>query len=123
LRAKGIAVNKTDPQASTTAASFTLTLEATEVNNATIRFNVVSGTVDINGTQYAITGGNGAVIRNRHGFVLQAQGTSPEGKAVTLKLAGRYFWMWDRIYVARIAGALQTENAKISLLLRAAIRV
>jgi len=119
LRAKGIAVN----QGAVTPAGFALSLQATQINATTIEFNVVSGTVDINGTQYTIAGGSGAVVREKHGFVLEAQGTSPDGQSVTLKLAGRYFWMWGRLYVARIAGSLQTGNAKIYLVLRAAIRV
>jgi len=123
LRAKGLAVEKTNGQVVISSAGFTLALEATDVNETIIKFNVISGTVKINETEYMITGGNGAVIRDKHGFLLQAEGTSPEGQSVTLKLAGRYFWMWGRVYVARIAGSLQTDSAKISLVLRAAIRV
>jgi hypothetical protein len=123
LRAKGIAVEKVNGQVVRSSAGFALALEATEVNETIIKFNVISGTVKINETEYAITGGNGAVIRDKHGFLLQAQGTNADGQSVTLKLAGRYFWMWGHLYVARIAGSLQTDSAKISLVLRAAIRV
>lgn len=123
LRAKGLAVEKANGQVVITSAGFALALEATEVNETIIKFDVEGGTVRINGAEYVITGGNGAVIRDKHGFLLQAQGTSPDGQSVTLKLAGRYFWMWGRLYVARIVGSLQTDSAKISLVLRAAIRV
>jgi hypothetical protein len=123
LIAKGIAVEKADSQVVITRAGFALALEATEVNETIIKFNVISGIVKINETEYTITGGNGAVIRDKHGFLLQAQGTSPDGQSVTLKLAGRYFWMWGRLYVARLVGSLQTESAKTSLLLRSVIRV
>lgn len=123
LIAKGIAVEKADSQVVITRAGFALALEATEVNETIIKFNVISGIVRINETEYTITGGNGAVIRDKHGFLLQAQGTSPDGQSVTLKLAGRYFWMWGRLYVARLVGSLQTESAKTSLLLRSVIRV
>ena len=123
LRAKGIAVEKANGQAVITPAGFALALEATEVNETIIKFNVVGGTVRINETEYVITEGNGAVIRDKHGFLLKTQGTSPDGQPVTLKLAGRYFWMWGRLYVARIVGSLQTDSAKILLVLRAAIRV
>jgi hypothetical protein len=70
-----------------------------------------------------ITEGNGAVIRDKHVFLFQAQGTSPDGQSVTLKLAGRYFWMWGRLYIARVLGSLQTESGKTQLLLRSMIRV
>jgi hypothetical protein len=123
LRAKGIAVEKSDRQIVITPAGFTLALEATEVNETIIKFNVISGTVKINETEYVITEGNGAVIRDKHGFLLQAQGTNPDGQSVTLKLAGRYFWMWGRLYVARVFGSLQTESAKTPLVLRSVIRV
>ena len=123
LIAKGIAVEKTDSQVVITRAGFALALEATEVNETIIKFNVISGIVKINGTEYTITEGNGAVIRDKHGFLLQAQGTSPDGQSVTLKLAGRYFWMWGRLHVARLVGSLQTESTKTSLLLRSVIRV
>jgi hypothetical protein len=123
LIAKGIAAEKTDSQVVITRAGFALALEATEVNETIIKFNVISGTVKINETEYTITEGNGAVIRDKHGFLLQAQGTSPDGQSVTLKLAGRYFWMWGRLHVARLLGSLQTESAKTSLLLRSVIRV
>jgi len=123
LIAKGIAVEKADSQVVITRAGFALALEATEVNETIIKFNVISGIVKINETEYTITEGNGAVIRDKHGFLLQAQGTSPDGQSVTLKLAGRYFWMWGRLYVARLVGSLQTESAKTSLLLRSVIRV
>jgi len=123
LRVKGFAVEKVNGQVVISSAGFALALEATEANETIIKFNVISGKVKINETEYAITGGNGAVIRDKHGFLLQAEGISPGGQSVTLKLAGRYFWMWGHLYVARIAGSLQTDSAKISLLLRAAIRV
>ena len=123
LRAKGIAVERASGQVVITPAGFALALEATDVNETIIKFNVVGGAVRINGTEYVIMEGNGAVIRDKHGFLLQAQGTSPDGQPVTLKLAGRYFWMRGRLYVARLLGSLQTENAKTSLLLRSAIWV
>jgi hypothetical protein len=127
LLAKGVAVDRTSNQVVLTHAGFALSLEATEINETIIKFNVVGGTVRINKTDYVIdyviTEGNGAVIRDKHGFLLQAQGTGPDGQSVTLKLAGRYFWMWGRLYIARLVGSLQTESAKTQLFLRSLIRV
>ena len=123
LNAKGVAVEKADGQLVTAPAGFALALEATEVNETIIKFNVVSGSVKINGTEYQITEGHGAVLRDRHVFLLEAQGTSPDGQLATLKLAGRYFWMWGRLYVARVLGSLQTESARTVLVLRSVIRV
>ena len=72
-------MEKSENQQVTTSAGFPLALEATEVNETIIKFNVISGTVKINGTEYTITGGNGAVIRNKHGILMQAQGSGPDG--------------------------------------------
>jgi hypothetical protein len=123
LNAKGVAVEKADGQLVTAPAGFSLALEATEVNETIIKFNVVSGSVKINGTEYQITEGHGAVLRDRHVFLLEAQGTSPDGQLATLKLAGRYFWMWGRLYVARVLGSLQAESVRTVLVLRSVIRV
>jgi len=123
LRAKGIAVEKANSQLVIAPAGFALSLEATEVNATIIKFKVVGGAVKVNGTEYVITGGNGVVIRDKHGFLLQAQGNSLDGQSATLKLAGRYFWMRGRLHVARLLCSLQTENAKALLVMRSVIRV
>jgi hypothetical protein len=127
LIARGVAVDITRSQVALTRAGFALELKATEVNETIIKFDIVGGTIRINKTDYAIdylmTGGNGAVIRDKHGCLLQATGTGPYGQSITLKLAGRYFWMWGHLYIARLAGSLQTESGKTHLLLRSMIRV
>jgi hypothetical protein len=123
LNARGLALERVDGRAAIAPAGFSLTLEATEVNETIIKFNIVGGIVKVNGTEYTVTEGHGAVIRDKHGFLLEAQGTSPDGEPTTLKLAGRYFWLRGRLYVARVLGALQTESAKTLLLLRSVIRV
>ena len=43
---------------------------------------------------YTFTSGNGGVLTGRHDVLLQAQGTDPNGQAVTLKLAGQYGYSW-----------------------------
>lgn len=123
LIARGIGAEKADSQVVITRAGVALALEATEANETIIKFNVINGRVKINEIEYTIIGGKGAVIRDKHGFLLQAQGTSPDGQSATLKLAGRYFWMWGRLYLARLVGSLQTESIKIPLLLCSVMRV
>jgi hypothetical protein len=123
LNTKGVAVKKDDGQLVTAPAGFALVLEAGEVNETIIKFNVVSGIVKINGTEYQISEGHGGVLRDKRVFLLEAQGTSPDGQMATLKLAGRYFWMWGRLYVARVLGSLQGESVRTLLVLRSVIRV
>ena len=52
----------------------------------------------------------------------QVEGGEYEGERVTVKLGGRYFWMWGRVHVARLAGTFEAGNLKLGLLLRAALR-
>ena len=93
-------------------SGFALELEATEVNETIIKFNVVGGILRINETNCVMIEGNVAVIRDKHGFLLQATGTSPDGQPATFKLAGRYLWRWEHLHVARVAGSLPTESGK-----------
>ena len=123
LVAKGVDRQVIEGQNVTTPANFTLTLERSGTNTTVPRFNVTGGTVIVNGATYTITSGNGAVLHGRHLILLQAQGTGPDGQAVTLRLAGRYLWMGGHLYVARIGARLLTANSNSTLLLRAAIRV
>jgi len=133
LLGKGIVWERVNGENFTAPASFNLTLEksaapsttsaASAVPTAVPRFNVVGGKLDVNGTIYTMTSGNGAVLRARHAVLLQAQGTSATGQSVTLKLEGRYFWMGGRLFVLRMVGSVQTASGKELLLIRAEIRL
>ncbi len=123
LKARGIAGETIGNQTIWSQANFTLSLQPTEINGTVKKFSISGGTVEVNGAAYTITGGKGAVLTLRRAVLLEAQGTDTDGQAVTLKLAGRYFWMGGHLYVARVAGKLQTNNGNFLLLLRAGIRV
>ena len=123
LKAQGFAFQTIDNQTVKSQANFTLTLQPTSINGTIRKFDVAGGTVVVNGVSYTITSGNGGVLTGRHAILLQATGTSPDGQTITLKLAGRYFWIGGHLYVARIGAKLQTDNANYTLLMRAAIRV
>lgn len=123
LVAKGVAREVVNGENVTVPANFTLTLERDGGNVTVPKFNVVGGTADVNGVTYTITSGKGGVLRARHLILLKAEGTGPDGQAVTLKLAGRYFWMGGHLYVARVGARLLTDNGNFTLLLRAGIRV
>jgi hypothetical protein len=123
LLGKGVVRETVNGENFTAPANFTLTLERTGTNLAVPKFNVVGGKLDVNGTIYTITSGDGGVLRARHLVLLQAKGTGPDGQSVTLKLAGRYFWMGGHLFVLRMAGSVQTAGGKEQLLMRAAIRL
>ena len=100
-------------------ASLTLTIQHTSTNGPIKKFDVTGGTLVANGVSYVFTSGNGGVLTGRHAILLQAQGTSPDGQTVTLKLAGQYSWLGGS--TLRIGAKLQTEDANYTLLMRAPI--
>ena len=122
LGAKGVAKDRSSPE-EFVPAGFLLDLVAAEVKPRIIDFDVIGGTVKVDGVEYTIFEGQGGVVRYRRGFLLEASGVDSHGEEVALKIAGRYFWMWGRIYVARLVGVLETVDATYTVFLRAAIRV
>jgi hypothetical protein len=100
-------------------ASLTLTLQPTSTNGPVKKFDVTSGTLVANGVSYKITGGNGGVLTGRHVVLLQATGTSSDGQAVTLKLAGQYSWLGGS--TLKIGAKLQIADTNYTLLMRAPI--
>ena len=123
LKAIGIAYQNANGQTSKFKANFTLTVQPTSTFGSIKEFNVLNGTVFVNGVSYSIASGNGIVRTGRHVFMLQAQGTGPDGKAVTFKLEGKYFYMWGHLYVARIGAKLETDNGNYTMLMRSTIRL
>lgn len=103
-------------------ANLTLILQSTGTNGTARLFDVTGGTLMANGATYTFTDGNGGVLTRRHVVLLQAQGTDPNGQAVTLKLAGQYSYSWLAGHVAlKIGAKLQTSNANYTLLMQAPI--
>ena len=100
-------------------ATLTLTVQPTSTTGAVRKFDVSGGTLVANGVTYTFSGGNGGVLTGRHAVLLQAQGTSADGQAVTLKLAGQYSWFGGR--TLGIAAKLQTADGNYTLLMRAPI--
>jgi hypothetical protein len=100
-------------------ASLTLTLQPTSTTGPVKKFDITGGTLVANGVSYTFASGNGAVLTGRHVVLMQAQGTSPDGQAVTLKLAGQYSWLGGS--TLRIGAKLQTQDATYTLLMRAPI--
>ena len=122
LRARGLAFEQVETDHAKMPANLTLVLDPGTINRAVITFKVVSGEVYVDGKVYTITEGKGFVAYRRRLIAMQFNGTGPEGERVTVKLGGRYFWMWGRVHVARLAGTFEAGNLKLGLLLRAALR-
>jgi hypothetical protein len=122
LKAQGYAFQRIDDQTiKYSQAEVTLTVQATSANTTVKRFDITGGAVIINGTSYTIAGGNGAVLAGRRIVLLKASEIGQDGQTVTLKIEGRYFWMWGHLYAARIAAKLQTDNGNYTLFMRASI--
>lgn len=122
--AKGIAIQKVNNETVRMPANLTLTAEPVERREKLILFKIVSGKVDINGTVYTISEGEGVLIKARHTVVLRCQGTSPDGTEVLLKLRAEYFWMGGHLYVARVKGILKIgEDTRMLLLMRGFARI
>jgi hypothetical protein len=122
LQAKGYAFQKIDSSTiKYYPATLSLTVQAASTSGTARKFDVTGGTLVINRVSYSISSGVGGVLPGRHLILLKAQGTDPNGQAVTLGLEGQYFWMGGHQYVARIAARLQTNNGNVTLLMRAAI--
>lgn len=100
-------------------ATLTLTIQPTSTNGYVKKFDVVSGTLVANGVSYTFTGGNGGVLPIKHAVLLKAQGTGPDGQAVTLKLVGQYNWL--RANTLTIGAKLITNNGNYTLLMHAPI--
>lgn len=122
LLAKGFAFERIDGEVEKTPTNLTLVLEPGKISNGIITFSIVGGEVNIDGKVYTVTEGKGFVAYRKRIIAMQFNGTAPEGETFTVKLGGRYFWMWGRVHVARLAGSLQTDGSKLGLLLRAVIR-
>jgi hypothetical protein len=122
LRARGVAFEQVEIDGAKMPANLTLVLEPGTINRGIITFKVVSGEVDVDGKVYTITEGKGFVAYRRRLIAMQFNGTGPEGETLKVKLGGRYFWLWGRVHVARLAGTLEAGNLKLGLLLRAALR-
>jgi hypothetical protein len=122
LRARGLAFEQTEDDAVSMPANFTLFLEPGKINYAVITFSIVGGEMEVDGKVYTVTEGDGFVAYHSRVMAMRFNGTGPEGENVTVKLRGRYFWMWGRLHVARLAGTFEGDDGTLGLLLRAAIR-
>ena len=103
-------------------ANLTLTLQPTSISGPHKLFDVTGGSLTANGVTYTFTSGNGTVFTGVHDVLLQAQGTDPNGQAVTLKLEGQYSYSWLAGQVAlKIGAKLQTADTNYTLLILAPI--
>jgi len=79
------------------------------------------GVLDINKTRYNITRGKGALVLEKHDITLAANGTSPSGAKISLRLIGKWFRLPDgTVFLMTMKGTIKFEDdGKLLLLMRA----
>ncbi len=122
LRGKGLAIQRDKDGTAKSPATMTLALEPGAVTRKVITFNIASGEIEVDEVKYVVSEGRGLVAYNNRTMAMRFNATGPDGEAVTVKLVGRYFWMWGRLHAARLLGNLEGEGVKTGLLLRAVVR-
>jgi hypothetical protein len=103
-------------------ASFSLTIQPTTTNGTAKLFDVIGGTLTLNGITYTITSGNGGVLPRQHAILLKATGTGADGQTVDLKLAARYVWQWGNNFNVNIAAKATVGDTTYGMLMRTLIR-
>jgi hypothetical protein len=103
-------------------ASFSLTIQPTTTNGSAKLFDIVGGTVTLNGVVYTVSSGNGGVLPGRHAILLKATGTSADGQTLDLKLAARYVWQWGNNFNVNIIAKATVGDTPYELLMRTLIR-
>lgn len=103
-------------------ASFSLIIQPTTTNGTAKLFDVVGGTLTLNGVTYTITSGNGGLLPARHAILLKASGTGADGQTVDLKLAARYVWQWGNNFNVNIAAKATVGDTTYGMLMRTLIR-
>ncbi|MEM2929896.1 MAG: hypothetical protein QW797_03430 [Thermoproteota archaeon] len=121
IRAKGIAVRKTDEGREKMNLDVSLTLKPGERRKNLILIQLVEGEIVIDGTSYAVTEARGAVLFKRHTIVLRI-GCSRDDGSISLTLHISYFWMGGNLYAVRGSGAF-SEDGRTIILFRGGARV
>jgi hypothetical protein len=103
-------------------ASFSLQIAPTTTNGTAKLFNVVGGSVTLNGVVYTVTSGNGGVLPSQHAILLKATAANADGQTLDLKLAARYVWQWGNNFNVNIAAKATVGDTTYSLLMRTLIR-
>ncbi len=120
IRAKGVAVRKTNEGREKMDLDLSLTLNLGERRENLIPIESVKGSITIDGKSYDVTEAKGAVFFKRNTVVLRL---SCNDGLMSLALHIRYFWMGGGLYAVRGSGVSSSEDGRIIILFRGTAHV
>jgi hypothetical protein len=123
LRAKGIAINRTDEEKTRAPAALDLLVRLGTPNESRIPLKVLKGRVKVGEMVYNVTGGRGIVFLPRRLALLRLTAEDEDGEGVVFKFAIRYRHVACAIYRVKIVGVLKAEEGRIFLLLKGYAKV
>jgi hypothetical protein len=116
LRARGIAISRTDEEKTRAGATVGLLVKLGIRNGSRIPLSVLKGRIRVGEAVYNVTGGRGVVFLPRHLVLLRL--TAEDGESVVFRFAVRYAHIAKGIYGVKMAGVLKAEESRVFLLLR-----
>jgi len=118
LRARGIAIEKSEEEKTRMPARIGLLIKLGIRNDSKIPLKVLRGRVKIGENIYNITGGRGALLLGRHLALMRCVGVDASGESVVFKFAVRYVRIAEGLYLVRMAGVLEAEESRIFMLFK-----
>jgi hypothetical protein len=118
LRARGIAISRTDEEKTRAGATVGLLVKLGIRNGSRIPLSVLKGRIRVGETLYNVTGGRGVVFLPRRLVLLRLTAEDGDGESVVFRFAIRYAHIAKGIYGVKMAGVLKAEESRVFLLLR-----
>lgn len=83
----------------------------------------VNGTLDVNGTIFAIQSGQGIIITGVHVALVRCSGVDADGNEIGFAVRAAYFWWGGSVYAFRAVALLRTVESPMMLLMRGVAKV
>jgi len=123
VKAKGWAFERVDSETiKQHNVTLELTLELGERKGQIVVIANASGSVDVNGTIYAIQSSKGLILTKRRLTLMRCVGIDPEGHEITLGVQAVYFWWGGKLFALRAKAVLRTTESPMLLLMRGAAK-
>ena len=124
IEAKGYAFLRIDEETIKQYDSKTsIVIQVQSATETTERKIEITGSVQVKGATYTITGGKVFIGKERRLIFVNCTGTDESGNQITLKFGARYFWWGGKAYALRSKALLQTVDQPMLLLQRGVARI
>ena len=100
-----------------------IVIQVQSATETTERKIEITGSVQVKGATYTITGGKVFIGKERRLIFVNCTGTDESGNQITLKFGARYFWWGGKAYALRSKALLQTVDQPMLLLQRGVARI